>query len=702
MRCLFLLALTLVTAMDTAASADVIDQPVIERNGSELSIDWNSPSGGIWQILDERDRICASGRISEGQNSLNMPKVASPSDLKLRLVSSNGNLSTYNMPGTRNVSPLRKPSRAVIIYQVPTRTYIARGNGRNESGRLVDLTRERLREIKQLGVDYLWMTGVLEHASRAQVDPDVVKGDAGSYYAIYDNWDVSGQIGSLADFEALIERAHAEGLRVIIDFVANHTARVHKTDVLCKQVIDFGRDDNTNIFFDSNNNYYYIQNSSFTPPQQNNVPDADGIFDTDIFSPGVQLEAPARVTGNDMDTATPAIYDWFETAKLNYGYDFRTHEARYSPRPKTWYQMIDVAKYWVEKGVDGFRVDFAHAIPIEFWRYFASELRQVDPDVYLMAEAYEGDYRMKLPGFSYYAMLDAGFDSVYDSESYWAMHDQVGRPGNMRSANPMRMPAFNSDNLRRGFMFTRYMENHDEIRLASRHFAPWIGDRGQRANLGLAYTTYLTLLPGHMMLHGGQELQEDASVFGGYAGDNGRSSIFDYVYQAQTRIWNYSTRPQWMVDFRERYRKLIEIKKNPAFSVAHSTSMPSYIDLDAANAHKDQAKWVAAYLRFFREEVYLVVTNGDPFVSHEATIHFTYNDGQDPLGALGALEISNSDERWKFTEVFSREGWVPQDPAISGAGVPGWVLYRSGNVPSGLFLGSLPPATTYVFKVTRS
>jgi glycosidase len=675
--------------------------PTIERNGSKVDIRWDSDSGGTWRILDDSDRICASGRVSTGRNELSLPKVAAPSDLKFQLQTTAGGFDSYDVPAVRRISPLRKPDRAEIVYQVPVRTYMARGAGRDSAGKLADLTAERLREIKQLGADYLWLTGVLEHASRAQTDPDIVKGDAGSYYAIYDNWDVSGQIGDLADFEALIERAHAEGLRVIIDFVANHTARVHRTDVLCKQILDFGRQDNTGVFFDPNNNYYYIQNSSFTPPPQNNVPDADGVLDTDVFEPGVQLESPARVTGNDIDSASPAIYDWFETVKLNYGYDFRTHQARYSPRPRTWYQMIDIAKYWVEKGVDGFRVDFAHAVPIEFWRFFASELKQVFPDVYLMAEAYEADFRMKLPGFSYNAMLDAGFDSVYNSEGYWAMHDQVVRPGNMRSANPMRMPAFNDENVRRGFMFTHYMENHDELRLASRHFAQWIGDRGERANLGLAYTSYLALLPGHLMLHGGQELQEDASAFGGYAGDNGRTSIFDYVYQAQTRIWNYSSRPQWMIDFRERYRKLIELKKRPAFSSPHSLGRPSYIDLDGANAHKDQSRWVGAYVRYAGGEAYLVVTNGDPFVAHEATVHFTDRDGEDALGALNALGVSNSDTRYVFTEAFSRDGWIPQDPNIQGNGMPGWALYRAGNVPSGLFLGSLPPATTFVFKVTR-
>jgi glycosidase len=690
-------AIAACSVLATTAFANVDAQ----RRGSQLDLAWSSNAEGTWELFDDSGALCASGRIRVGDNAVAFNKLASPTGLRLKLNHNGQRPRFHDIPGQRRLSQLPKPDRASRIYQVPVRTYAARGMGRQLAGQFNALTAERLDEIKDLGVDYLWLTGVLEHASRDQTDPDVVKGEAGSYYAIYDNWDVSAQSGSMADFEALIDRAHDAGLRVIIDFVANHTARMHRTDVLCKQHLDFGRQDRTDAFFHRDNNYYYITDDSFTPPTQNDVDGADGVFDTDIFAAGVQLENPARVTGNDIVSANPASQDWFETVKLNYGYDIQSRQAHYNPRPRTWMQMLDVAQYWVEKGVDGFRVDFAHAVPIEFWRYFASELRRVQPSVFLLAEAYESDQRMRLPGFSYHAMLEAGFDSVYNSEMYWAMHNQVVRPGTMRNANPMRSPAMNDNILRRGFMFTQYMENHDEMRAASRHFAPWVGDREQRSRLGLAYTTYLGLTPGHLMLHGGQELQEDASVFGGYAGDNGRSSIFDFVYQSQTRTWLHGTRPQWMIDFRNKYKRLLELKEEPAFAKPHSYEHPSFIDLDGANWFKEESKWIASYVRFDGDDAYLVVANGDPFVAHMATVHFTSQENHDQLGVLTALGIRNDASRYRFREVFARPGFVPRDPAVSGEGVPGWTLYKPGNVPSGLHLGEVPPATTYVFKLER-
>jgi hypothetical protein len=309
---------------------------------------------------------------------------------------------------------------------------------------------------------------------------------------------------------------------------------------------------------------------------------------------------------------------------------------------------------------------------------------------------------MRLPGFSYHAMLDAGFDSVYHSEMYWGLRGQVLRPGNMRSTNPMRAPAMQPNILQRGFMFTSYMENHDEVRLASSHFAPGIDDRGRRAELGLALTAYVALLPGHIMLQGGQELQEDAAVFGGYAGDDGKTSIFDFVHQSQTRTWIHGDRPEWMRSFRDKYKRLLALKRRDAFRKRHAAEGPSYIDLEGVNGYKDEAKWIASYVRFDGRDAYLVVTNGDPYESHVATVHFTREANRDTLGVLSALGIVNEGRaRYRFREVFARPDWVPADPAVAGEGLPGAVLYQPGNVPSGLYLGSIPAATTYVFKIER-
>jgi glycosidase len=375
----------------TGSRAATAGNPTVTRAGSHLAVQLNAAYAGTWTIEDDAGHVCATGNVGPGANSIHLEKIAAPTDVRLRLTTRHGDDVVSEIPGIVRRSKLLKPDRDAVIYQVPVRTYVARGNGRAQVGTFNALNDATLREIHDLGVDYLWLTGVLEQASLDQTDPDVVKGEAGSYYAIYDSWDVSGQLGTLDDFDALIDRAHAAGLRVLIDFVSNHTARMHRTDIACKQHLDFGRSDKTDVSFDQDNNYYYIVDSHFTPPPQNGVAGADGVFDTDVFAPGVQPEAPARVTGNDIVSASPGISDWFETVKLNYGWDLVHKQAFYTPTPRTWEQMLDVARYWIDKGVDGFRLDFAHAVPIEFWRHFAAELKAVQPQVFLLAEAYESD-----------------------------------------------------------------------------------------------------------------------------------------------------------------------------------------------------------------------------------------------------------------------------------------------------------------------
>jgi glycosidase len=683
-------------------SAVSFGSPEVEREESKLKLNWHSSSAGTWTLKTDAGSLCAKGRIRLGDNNLNFTKIDSTSNLFFETTNLEPSItkSKIEIPALERRSTLLKPTGASVIYQLPPRTYLASGAGKQHTGTLDRLTESKLAEIKELGVDYLWLTGIQEHADLTQTDPDVVKGDAGSYYAVYDNWDVSSIIGDLASFERLIDRAHASGLRVIMDLIPNHTARGHHTDVLCKQHLDFGVHDNTSEFFSPTNNYFYVEDS-FIPPTTGNANGADGIFDTNIFTAGIQLETPAKVTGNDVVSSAPENSDWFETVKLNYGWDFSSRRGHFNPVPRTWDQMVDVAKYWVLIGVDGFRVDYAHAVPISFWRYFVESLRAVQPEVFLLAEAYEKDERMKVPGFSYEAMLDAGFDSVYNSDIYWALHSEASNPGNVRAASANRSAAMREGIVRNGYLLTHYMENHDEERVASRHFAPWVIDRHQRANVGLSYSAYAALLPGNMLIHGGQELQEDASVYGGYAGDNGRTSIFDFIYQPYTRTWNNGSRPTWMVDFRNRYKKLLYIKHHSPFNERHSFSNPTFVDLDGANFYKDQSKFIAAYIRYSGEERFLVVLNSDPFNSHSATIHFTSENGRDSLGALAALGITNTDERHQFEEVFNREGWVPQDPAIGGIGIPGWALFKSGDIPSGLFLGNLEAGSCVIFKVTK-
>lgn len=676
--------------------------PSLTRDGTSLSTSFKAPAGGgAWELSDMDGNTCARGEATAGPVDVRVKKLSPSTSVRFVVRGKDGTVITSsNSRGVRHLSPLPKLSGAVTLYQVPIRTYFARGLGAQNTGKLADFTPTVLKELKALGADYLWVTGVLEASSPDNTDADVVKGDAGSYYAIVDPWDVNPQIGSLDDFAAFLTRAHDVGLRVLIDYVVNHTARTPKTDVACKLPLNFGTNDDVSQFFSSENNFLYIQGSTFKPPQRASFEKVDGVYDTDIFTDGIQLESPARVTGNNVASAEPRTYDWFETAKLNYGYDFTTNSVQYSPIPRTWYQMLDVAKYWLEQGVDGFRIDVAHAVPIEFWRFLVPELKKVQPHVFLLAEAYESDAALRVPGFSYDAMLATGIDSIFNSELYGRLRDQGKAPGHMYATRLSDSPALRPSLLKDGAIFTNYLENHDEIRMASRHFAPSVGTRESRANLGLALSAFSGLLPGHFLIQGGQEMGEDASVMGGFSGDNGRTSIFDFVYQPETLKWLSGDKTKASEAFHGAYQALLNLRHRSPFNLPHTAARSTYLDLHEANWTSEQSYWVAAYLRYDGEHAYLVVTNSDPYDAHEATIHFTYNGNDDSLGVLKAAHIQRSaDIRYRFTDVFLHPGWQPQDPNIKGEGVPGSVLYQSGGVPSGLYLGNIPASTTYVLKI---
>ncbi len=138
----------------------------------------------------------------------------------------------------------------------------------NGSGKLNDITLGVLNAIKGLGVTHVWYTGVIEHAhctdyskhGIAKDHPKIVKGKAGSPYAIKDYYDIDPDIAENVDkrmeeFEALVNRTHKSGMKVIIDFVPNHVARRYHSDAAPAGIEDLGQGDDPNMFFSPRNNF---------------------------------------------------------------------------------------------------------------------------------------------------------------------------------------------------------------------------------------------------------------------------------------------------------------------------------------------------------------------------------------------------------------------------------------------------------------
>jgi len=432
------------------------------------------------------------------------------------------------------------PNTKLIIYQLLPRLF---GNANttnkfygsieeNGSGKFNDITAKALTEIKNMGFTHIFYTGVIEHATMTDYsafgikpdDPDVVKGRAGSPYAIKDYYDTDPDLAvdvknRIGEYEALIKRTHDSGLKVLMDFVPNHVARTYASDAKPAGVRDIGEDDDKTKAFDAKNDFYYLPGQSFTVPAGYN-PGGDGF--TSPLKDGKFDENPAKATGN-VFSAAPSIDYWFETIKLNYGWDcLDNYKSYFDPVPPLWNKLYDILHYWTQKGVDGFRCDMIEYVPVEFWAWLIPKLKAEHPDLIFIGEAYHYSlYRQYI--------FDGKFDYLYDKTGLYDALKKLIRNEPGASTWSINNVWNNETNGIDGHML-RFMENHDEERIANNTFAgnPWL------AVPGMIVTA--TLNTGPIMIYSGQEVGEPASGAQGFGGDP-RTSIFDYCGVPELQKW---------------------------------------------------------------------------------------------------------------------------------------------------------------------
>lgn len=419
---------------------------------------------------------------------------------------------------------MESTSKRLFIYQVFTRTF---GNknltwkkggtyDENGAGKMNDINAQVLRQVRGLGITHIWYTGVIRHATATDYTayaiprqhPSVVKGRAGSPYAIADYYDIDPDLAEdvarrMEEFRALVRRTHEAGLKVIIDFVPNHVAREYRSICKPQGVRDLGQDDDTSKHFDPQNNFYYCPGASLEPA-----------FDLEDYE-----ERPARCTGNDCFHPYPGVNDWYETVKLNYGVDYTGGGSHhFNPIPSTWTKMVDILLFWAAEGVDGFRCDMAEMVPTAFWSYASQKLKAAHPEAILIGEVYN-------PAL-YRAYIASGFDYLYDKVG---MYDCLrGVVCQQRAASEITAQWQATDDIRDRMLY--FLENHDEQRIASDFFC---GD-ARKALPAMMVSAWLRTNP--VMVYAGQEWGERGMDHEGFSGVDGRSTIFDYwtvqaVYQ---------------------------------------------------------------------------------------------------------------------------------------------------------------------------
>ena len=490
-----------------------------------------------------------------------------------------------------------------IIYQIFTRLFGNTNTTRKHNGTLTDngcgklnaFTPAVLRRIKELGATHVWYTGVIRHATTTDYTrygiprqhPAVVKGNAGSPYAITDYYDIDPDLATnvekrMNEFESLVKRTHKAGLKMIIDFVPNHVARQYKSTAKPKGIADFGENDNTGMQFSPQNNFYYCPEQSFAA-------------DIDLYH-GEELpyeEFPAKATGNDCFGNRPGRNDWYETVKLNYGVDYcdaggvSTH---FSPTPDTWKKMLDILLFWAGKGVDAFRCDMAEMVPSAFWQWVTTEVRKKHHNVKFIGEVYN-------PG-RYREYINAGFDYLYDKVGmYDSMRDVVC---GHRSATDITRQWQTNDDIADHMLY--FLENHDEQRIASDFFA---GD----ARKGIpALMTSALMRTNPFMLYAGQEYGERGMDEEGFSGRDGRTTIFDY-WSVDSLIHGYSSRRQLTKEEKSieaTYKKVLNIATSENAVTEGKFFDLMYVNPTSADFNADRQY---VFLRSNEDDLMIVLAN---------------------------------------------------------------------------------------------
>lgn len=407
----------------------------------------------------------------------------------------------------------------IAVYQVLPRLYgnensanVPNGTlAENGCGKFSNFTDKRLQRIRDFGFTHIWYTGIIEHATTTNYssfgikpdNPNIVKGKAGSPYAIKDYYDINPDLANnperrKEEFAELLKRTHKAGLKAIIDFVPNHVSRQYHSDAAPEGTRSLGDGDDTTKAFDQHNNFYYLQGQRLE------------ISFSDKSNP--YTEEPARATGNDCFNSQPGICDWYETVKLNYGIDCQgggTHH--FSPTPATWIQMTDILRYWASLGVDGFRCDMAEMVPSDFWRYAIGNLKKEFSEIIFIAEVYN-------PNLYREYIHHGGFDYLYDKVGLYDCLRSVICHGAPASSITACWQAV--DDIR-NHMLT-FLENHDEQRIASDFFA----GNPHKAIPAMVIALCWGINP--FMIYAGQEIGERGMDSEGFSGQDGRTSIFDY------------------------------------------------------------------------------------------------------------------------------------------------------------------------------
>lgn len=517
----------------------------------------------------------------------------------------------------------------VIIYQMLPRLWGNVGGKNIKNGTLKDngcgkfssIDTISLEYLRSLGVSHVWYTGIIRHATAEDSDgctpssADWVKGRAGSPYSITDYYDVNPYLADepenrMEEFHKLVERTHAAGLKVIIDFVPNHVARDYGRFAAAHPsptgMAALGESDDKSVHWKDSNDFFYYPDIPLALPIQNQT----------------YMEMPAMASGNSY-TSSPGVNDWYDTIKLNY---CDTHT-------ETWEKMYDIVNFWAGQGVDGFRCDMVELVPPAFFKWLISRIKKDRPDLLFVAEVYQKTLYSKY-------VREIGFDLLYDKSGIYDTLRAIVEKNAKDSGVPVedwqsaKRITWNWQSLGdlQPYMLN-FLENHDEQRFASDFF----GCDARNSYAALYTALYLNNAP--FMLYAGEEVGERGMDNEGFSGRDGRTSIFDWwAPSSLTRLYKYihgekealAPEEETMLDT---YRKALKFAAED-----NAVSKGTFYDLCYCNYASDgfNPDRHFAFLRDFEDETLLIVCN---FSKNDAEMRISI-----PEHAFNWMKMPESEE----------------------------------------------------------
>ena len=490
----------------------------------------------------------------------------------------------------------------IIIYQMLPRLWGNIGGKNIKNGTLKDngcgkfssIDTISLEYLRSLGVSHVWYTGIIRHATAEDSDgctpssADWVKGRAGSPYSITDYYDVNPYLADepenrMEEFHKLVERTHAAGLKVIIDFVPNHVARDYGRFAAAHPaptgMAALGESDDKSVHWKDSNDFFYYPGIPLALPIQDQT----------------YMEMPAMASGNSY-TSSPGVNDWYDTIKLNYC-DSHT---------ETWEKMYDIVNFWAGQGVDGFRCDMVELVPQAFFKWLISRIKKDRPDLLFVAEVYQKTLYSKY-------IREIGFDLLYDKSGIYDTLRAIVEKNAKDSGVPVedwqsaKRITWNWQSLGdlQPYMLN-FLENHDEQRFASDFFGC------DARNSYAALYTALCMNNAPFMLYAGEEVGERGMDNEGFSGRDGRTSIFDWwAPSSLTRLYKYihgekkalTPEEETMLDT---YRKALKFAAED-----NAVSKGTFYDLCYCNYASDgfNPDRHFAFLRDFEDETLLIVCN---------------------------------------------------------------------------------------------